>query len=116
MTSLIRITALLLMLAVLTGCSNAKDDVYPLVADIQFTDRHILISNGDAFLWEDVTVVINGGYTLHREVLPRGKSSLPLSEFSNHDGRRPDRIYPRVNQVTVYVGKSLDGRNGYYRW
>ncbi|NDI36107.1 hypothetical protein [Chengkuizengella sediminis] len=106
---------IMLCIMILQGCGNQSSQ-YQLIASIQFTNQHLMIDNGDSFVWENSLITINDEYTYEMEYIPRGKTSIPYQMFLNEKGEVYQPSLLKVRNVEVIVPK-FDGKNdAVYTW
>ncbi len=87
-----------------------------LIAALTATPEHLMIDNGNASVWKDVRITINGEYVYESEIIPRGGTSLNLSEFTKGNGISFDPKKNRMRKVSIYVPDALDGKPGLFTW
>ncbi|WP_408008309.1 hypothetical protein ACJROX_27175 [Pseudalkalibacillus sp. A8] len=90
----------------LTGCQ--ADDEEELIADVTPTPTHLVINNGDAFVWEQVTITIDGIYKMKVPMLPRGRSGYAYKQFRNQQGEgyKPAHFGPKRVEITIIDTRS----------
>ncbi|MGF7034003.1 hypothetical protein J2T17_004951 [Paenibacillus mucilaginosus] len=110
--------ALLLCLGLTAGCGAADRtaDSPGLLAALSFAKEHILLENGNDFVWTGVTVTLNGRYVYKADTVPRGTSALPFAEFRDGDGRPFDRSSMTPRSLVIEAGGGFNGQPGRYEW
>lgn len=109
-------SVLLLATVMITGCGRVPDGQVELIADIATDGQRLIVKNGDAFVWQDAEVVVNGEYVYRAELLPRGASALPFSAFVTEYGHRVLDSDARLRSVEIRVPDARDGVPGRYKW
>lgn len=97
----------------ITGCQ--ADDA-ELIADVVPTPTHLVINNGNAFVWDQVTVTIDGTYQMELSMLPRGRSGYSYKQFRNQQGEgyKPTSFGPKRVEITVMDTRS--NKTSRYIW
>ena len=85
------------------------------IADIAVTKNSLIVQNRSGAVRYDVQITIDDKYTYVADVLPLGKSSLPLDEFVDDQGYFYKRRLLNIRNVSIYMPDTVDGK-GYYRW
>ncbi|WP_426451855.1 hypothetical protein ACP26L_07055 [Paenibacillus sp. S-38] len=114
----LQLWALLLCLVLAAGC-GAQDrpaDSPGLLAALSFAKEHILLDNGNDFVWTGVTVTLNGRYVYKAGTVPRGTSALPFAEFRDSDGRPFDRSSMTPHKLVIEAVGGFTGQPGRYEW
>ncbi|WP_373231590.1 hypothetical protein [Cohnella sp.] len=113
----LRIAFIVLLTGWMVGCSRTgQTGSIPLIADIAVTSNHLIVVNGDSFVWNQVKITIDDKYSYEAYVLPRGKSSLPLTEFVDEKANRFKPHFLKIRKVKIHVPDARDGIEGHYRW
>jgi hypothetical protein len=75
-----------------------------------------MIDNQNDFVWKKVTVRLNDKYIYKSDILPRGPSSIPLSEFLDSQGGpfHPEKAQP--HRLIVDVEEGFNGQPGQFIW
>jgi hypothetical protein len=98
----------------LGGCfgQNGGIKAVELLVNLHVTKHHLIVDNGNAFVWRDVTIKVNNKYFYKTDFVPRGKSSFHLSEFVDKTGLKlnPEeeglrKVYIHVPNMDDYLGK-----------
>ncbi|MDP5277006.1 hypothetical protein [Chengkuizengella axinellae] len=112
-----KIKALMLVLCIiiLQGCGDTSTQ-YKLLASIQSTNQHIIVENGDVFVWENAKITINDEYTYETEYVPRGKTSVPYSLFTNAGGEVYQPGLLKVRNVEIIVPKFDGEKDAVFSW
>jgi hypothetical protein len=117
---LITILLMLLLLFIFTAaCSNpfrGSERASDLIVSLGFPGKHLIIDNGNDYVWNHVTIRLNGSYSYTTSLLPRGASSIPLSEFRDEQGHPfvPDSMTP--HRVLLDVQEGFQGKPGHFEW
>lgn len=111
-----RVLYLVLAAAMITGCGSVPEGQVELIADIATDGQRLIVKNGNAFVWRDAEVVINGEYVYQADILPRGSSALPFSAFITQYGHRVLDPDARLQSVEIRVPDARDGMPGRYTW
>ena len=104
-----------LLTAILQGCGNQMEE-HKLLATIQSTNQHLLIENGDHFVWENPVITVNEEYFYHMEYIPRGKISITYHLFKNESGIAFQPGILKVRKVEILVPKSDGEEHLFYTW
>lgn len=107
---------LFVCLAVFTaGCGVPVPTGTIPIADIAVTKNSLIVQNRSGAVRYDVQITIDNKYTYVADVLPLGKSSLPLDEFVDDRGHRYKRGLLKLRNVTINMPGIVNDK-GYYRW
>ncbi|MCZ8522504.1 MULTISPECIES: hypothetical protein [Paenibacillus] len=87
-----------------------------LLAGLTFAKSHILLENGNDFVWNGVTITLNGRYVYRTDSMPRGTSALPFDEFRDRDGHSFDRSRMTPHDLVIDAAAGFDGQPGRYEW
>lgn len=98
------------------GSDKKEPDQVELTASLVMAAQHLLVSNGDAFVWERARFVVNGRYIYEMDLVPRGSISLNLSDFHMENGTAFNPGKDRLRRLEITVPDAYDGRAGYYVW
>ena len=98
-----------------TGCGILVPSGPIPIADIAVTKNNLIVQNRSGAVRYDVQITIDDKYTYVADVLPLGKSSLPLDEFVDDQGHLYKRGLLNIRNVSIYMPDTVDGK-GYYRW
>ena len=105
----------LLMISI-SACGNANDsDKVDLIVALSATPEHIMIDNGNSYVWNNAKITINNRYVYESDI-PRGGTSLNLTEFTKQDGTSFNPKKNRLYHVSIYVPDALDGKHGVFNW
>lgn len=87
-----------------------------LRANIAFTNQQLIIDNMDPFVWNEVVITLDRNYTYEIDVLPRGKSSFPYTDFADsaHHKYKPGLL--KARSVEIDVEQGLDSGSGHFEW
>jgi hypothetical protein len=98
------------------GSAESTAGPIELTASLSATKQHVIIRNGDIFVWKDATFILNGNYEYKMSLVPRGSVSLNLADFRREDGTafRPGKDWMR--SLRIIVPDAVDGHAGYYEW
>lgn len=112
-------TIVLWMLSVLlafslTGCVRAPDVKLP-IADIMVTNGHLVVQNEAGFVWFDAKLTIDDKYTYTADMVPAGKSSMPLSDFVDDQGRPYKRGKLSIRHLQIDITDTL-GKKRHFDW
>ncbi|MEI5908612.1 hypothetical protein WAK64_16310 [Bacillus spongiae] len=109
-------TALICLICtiILQGCGNQTKPM--LLATIQSTNDHLIIENGDHFVWENAIITVDEEYTYHMNYLPRGKTSIAYRLFTNEAGTTFQPGLLKVRKVEIMVPQPNDEKDLYYSW
>mgnify|MGYP000309460714 CR=1 FL=1 len=106
-----------LLVISISACGNTlQSDRVKLIVALTATPEHIMIDNGNAYVWNDVKITINKDYFYESPLIPRGGSSYNLADFTKLDGTRFDPKQNRFRSLTIYVPEAMDGKPGYFTW
>lgn len=113
--------ALLLVFAPLvsTGCLTKTGDdggKWHLLSDLATDGQHLILKNGEPFIWKNPTITVNGEYSLKLSELPRGNTSLNLTDFKSADGGSFDPATQTMRSVSVSVPDVMGGKEGVWTW
>lgn len=105
----------LLMISI-SACGNANEsDKVDLIVALSATPEHIMIDNGNSYVWNNAKITINNNYFYESDI-PRGGTSLNLSEFIKQDGTSFNPKKNQLYRVSIYVPDALDGKPGVFNW
>ncbi len=105
----------LLMLSI-SACGTANEsDKVDLIVALSATPEHIMIDNGNSYVWNNAKITINNRYFYESDI-PRGGTSLNLTEFTKQDGTSFNPKKNRLYHVSIYVPDALDGKPGVFNW
>lgn len=108
--------AVLLIISI-CGCGKVNEsDEVDLIIALSATPEHIMIDNGNSYVWNNAKITINNSYFYESDMIPRGGTSLNLTEFSKQDGTAFDPKKNRLYSVSIYVPDALDGKPGVFNW
>ncbi|OXM82804.1 hypothetical protein [Paenibacillus rigui] len=87
-----------------------------LIVQLGFPGEQLIVDNGNDYVWRDVSIRLNDSYLYSTPLLPRGASSIPLSEFVDADGHSfvPSAMTP--HRLIVEVRSGFQGKPGYFVW
>lgn len=115
--SLLQTLCLLLLCASAAACAAPAQPGDPgLLARLSFSRSQLIIDNGNDFVWNRVTIRLNGDYVYATDILPRGASSLPLSEFRAPGGAPFDPLRSTPHRLTIQVEEGFDRKPMYWEW
>ncbi|MFS1515144.1 hypothetical protein V1503_01315 [Bacillus sp. SCS-151] len=97
------------------GCGQPNDQQL-LLATIQSTNQHLMIENGDHFVWENPVITLNDEYYYHIDYVPRGKISIAYHAFKNEDGHTFEPGLLKVRKVEIRVSRLNDEKDLTYTW
>ncbi len=108
---------LLALIFILSGCNAANGDpMLQLNADIAATDKHLIVKNGDAFVWKNGKIIINDSFVYQADIIPRGNSSIAFPLFMNEEGEVYKFLPLRMMKVQIHVPDVADGKPGVFQW
>lgn len=106
-----------LMIVSISACGNANEsNQVDLIVALSATPEHIMIDNGNSYVWNNAKITINNHYVYESDVIPRGGTSLNLTEFTKPDGTSFNPKKNRLYSVSIYVPDALDGKRGIFKW
>ncbi|CAG7618103.1 hypothetical protein PAESOLCIP111_02083 [Paenibacillus solanacearum] len=108
------VAVLLLSACSASGSSESGDP--GLMVKLSFSPNHVMVDNGNDFVWKGVSVELNGTYRYAAEVLPRGASSIPFSEFRDEAGNAFERRLSVPHRMTLRVKEGFGGKPGTWQW
>lgn len=108
--------AVLLIISI-CGCGKVNEsDEVDLIIALSATPEHIMIDNGNSYVWNNAKITINNSYFYESDMIPRGSTSLNLTEFTKQNGTAFDPKKNRLYSVSIYVPDALDGKPGAFNW
>jgi hypothetical protein len=110
------LSLLLLLCAGCTPMSEAVANRQNLLPALSFSAKHIIIDNQNAFVWKNVSIKINDQYVYTTPILPRGPSSLLLSDFRDSEGIPFDPGRWTPHQLIIEAQEGADGKPGTFEW
>jgi hypothetical protein len=106
-----------LLIISISACGNANEsDKVDLIVALSATPEHIMIDNGNSYVWNNAKITINNRYIYESEMIPRGGTSLNLTKFTKQDGTSFNPKKDRLYSVSIYVPEALDGKHGVFNW
>lgn len=87
-----------------------------LNADIAATDKHLIVKNGDAFVWKNAKITINDSFVYQADIVPRGNSSIAFPLFMNKEGEDYKLQPLHMMKVQIQVPDVADGKPGVFNW
>ncbi|WP_248930412.1 hypothetical protein [Paenibacillus hamazuiensis] len=104
--------------AAAVGCSSSESGggKLPLVADIGVTKQHLIVKNGDPFVWRQVTITLDEAFTYKTDIMPRGSSSIPLADFKDAGGESYRPGVTHLKRVRIEAAETEDGIPGQFDW
>jgi|GEM_PF-6871879 len=118
---------IVLLMAGLTGCSSPLQIMQgklggtaasptELIVSLGFPGQHVIVDNGNDFVWQQVAIRLNDDYQYQTPLLPRGASSIPLSAFHDAEGHEfvPSAMTP--HRLVIEVQSGFQGKPGYFKW
>ncbi|CAG7642794.1 hypothetical protein ACFQI7_10915 [Paenibacillus allorhizosphaerae] len=108
--------SVLLLLAACSGPESSPPGDPGLMVKLSFSRKHVMIDNGNDFVWKDASMEINNKFRYVTALLPRGASSIPLSEFRDEDGHPFDPQQGKPHRLTLQVKEGAGGKPGTWVW
>lgn len=87
-----------------------------LLAVLSFSRDHMLLENGNDFVWKHTVLRLNGTYLWRAELVPRSPGSIPLADFRNERGQAFDPRSMTPHSLTIEVGEAYDGKPARKDW
>lgn len=109
----------ILVLLLLMGCSQSSGSRgnEGLTVDFAFTKKHIIVKNGDLFVWRDVTVTLNDKFIYKAETIPRGSYSIALELFISSSGENfPNNGSLRLRDIRINAHENRQGSIRSFTW
>ncbi|CAM4426013.1 hypothetical protein FHS16_003715 [Paenibacillus endophyticus] len=105
---------LILLTITMAGCVPAPNTMIP-IADIAVTGGHLIVQNETGFVWFDAKITIDDQYTYIADLMPAGKSSVPLSEFVDDQGKAYNRGRLSIRDLKIDITDTLGGKR-HFDW
>ena len=106
----------MLLLSACSASESAGVGDPGLMVKLSFSPNHVMVDNGNDYVWKGVSVELNGKYRYATEVLPRGASSIPFSEFRDEAGNAFERRQSAPHRMTLRVKEGFGGKPGTWQW
>ncbi|WP_165842211.1 hypothetical protein [Paenibacillus xerothermodurans] len=74
------------------------------------------MDNQNDYVWKNVSITLNKQYFYSSPIVPRGPSSLPLSEFRDVQGAAFDAVQSIPRQLVIEVQEGFNGQPGRFSW